>query len=112
VEELIPITMFMCIAAVLILRPISKRMGALLEAMTKERLQQQAPSAVSEHQLTRVTTLLEQIARRQEQLEDRLDFTERLISTSRRGIAPPITDSVRAVDDVGLRQETLNSFRG
>ena len=111
-EELIPITMFMCIAAVMILRPISKKMGALLEAMTRERLQQPASSPATDAQLNRVTTLLEQITRRQELLEERLDFTERLISSSRRSIAPPASDSVGAFDDVGRGRETLNGLRG
>ena len=108
-EELIPMTLFVCVAAVLILRPISKKMGALLEAMTRERLQQQPPGQLADHQLTRVTTMLEQISRRQEQLEERLDFTERLIGSGRRS-AGPATDSVGAFHDVRLGQEAVKSF--
>lgn len=111
-EELIPITLFMCIAAVMILRPISKRVGALLEAMTRERLQQQAPGPVADHQLNRITALLEQVARRQEILEERLDFTERLIGSGRRNGSLPASDSVGAFDDVRLGQEARNGFHG
>ena len=106
-EELIPISLFMCVAAVMILRPITKKMGALLEAMTRERLQQQAPATVPEHQLNRVTSLLEQLARRQEILEERLDFTERLIGSGRRNHGVPAPDSIGAFDDVRLGQEVL-----
>jgi len=108
---MIPITMFMCIAAVMILRPISTKVGALLEAMTRERLQQHQPTVVSDPQLGRVTMLLEQVAKRQELLEERLDFTERLLSGSRRSIANAATDSVGVFDDVRLGQEPASSFR-
>jgi len=111
VEELIPITLFMCVAAVMILRPISTKVGALLEAMTRERLQQNAPNPLVDHQLSRVTSLLEQITKRQELLEERLDFTERLMSSSRRGIAATGTESSGAFDEVGLGPETANRFR-
>jgi hypothetical protein len=109
VEELIPLTLFVCVAAVMILRPISKKMGALLEAMTRERMQQQAPAPLTDQQLTRVTGLLEQIARRQEQLEERLDFTERLLS--RRSTAAPESGSVGGVHDIGLVQEAGGGLR-
>lgn len=56
-EELVPITMFMCIAAVMILRPISTRVGKLLEAMTQERLRQAQPQR-DDVQLARATLLL------------------------------------------------------
>lgn len=111
-EELIPITLFMCIAAVMILRPISKRVGALLEAMTRERLQQQAPGPVSDHQLNRITSLLEQVTRRQEILEERLDFTERLIGSGRRNGGLPPAESVGAFDDVRLGHEAHHGFPG
>jgi hypothetical protein len=76
-EELIPITMFMCIAAVMILRPITKKLGGLLEAMTRDRTQVQVHDALSE----RTIALLEHINRRLDLMEERVDFTERLVST-------------------------------
>ncbi|NJD11210.1 MAG: hypothetical protein FIB01_12515 [Gemmatimonadetes bacterium] len=106
-EELIPITMFMCIAAVMILRPITKRMGALLEAMTRERLQTPAPGSVSEQQLNRVTALLEQIARRQEIMEERLDFTERLLGSGRRGQGSTTAEPAGPFDDLRLGPEPV-----
>jgi hypothetical protein len=77
-EELIPITMFMCIAAVMILRPLTRRLGGLLEAMTRDRT---APAQMQEHTSERTIALLEHISRRIDLMEERLDFTERLIAT-------------------------------
>jgi hypothetical protein len=96
--ELIPITMFLSIAAVLILRPLTKRLGGLLEAMTRDRIQVPAQDHTSEHTLA----LLEHISRRIDLMEERLDFTERLVSTrspelrrpsQRSPLTPPAVDT-------------------
>ena len=111
-EELVPITFFLCVTAVLILRPISRKIGALLDAMTRERLQLQQPVGVaSDTQLARVTALLEQVSRRMELMEERLDFTERLVGSGRRAAAPPLPDSIGVLDDVGLGREALHGLR-
>lgn len=86
-EELIPITMFMCIAAVAILRPISTRIGGLLEAMTRERTQGQAENG----DLARMRVLMEHVAKRIDLMEERLDFTERLLANSRSTGSTPIS---------------------
>jgi hypothetical protein len=84
-EELIPIFFFMSVAAVLILRPISKRLGSLLEAMARER---QPLPQTDNGDLARVRVLVEHIAKRVDLMEERLDFTERLLSgTPRRNSA-------------------------
>jgi hypothetical protein len=75
--ELIPITLFVSIAAVLILRPLTKRLGGLLEAMTRDRTKVPVQDQTSE----RTIALLEHISRRIDLMEERLDFTERLVST-------------------------------
>ena len=76
-EFMIPITMFICIAAVMILRPITKRLGKLIDVIAREREQQlRAPSG--ELPLARVTTLLESVSQRLDRIEDRMDFVERL----------------------------------
>jgi hypothetical protein len=77
VEALIPITLFMCTAAVLILRPVTKKLGGLLEAMTRDRTQAQMQDTTS----ARTIALLEHINRRLDLMEERVDFTERLVST-------------------------------
>lgn len=76
-EALIPMTMFMCIAAVMILRPITKKLGGLLEAVTRERAQVHVRDTTGE----RTIALLEHMSRRLDLMEERLDFTERLVST-------------------------------
>jgi hypothetical protein len=76
VEALIPITMFMCIAAVLILRPVTKKLGGLLEAITRDRTDARTQDATS----ARTIALLEHINRRLDLMEERVDFTERLVS--------------------------------
>lgn len=80
-EEFIPIAMIFSIAAVLILRPVTKRLGLLLEALARERHGVAAPAArgaVDERYLARMTQLLEQLNTRMELIEDRVDFVERL----------------------------------
>jgi hypothetical protein len=79
-EELIPITMFLCIAAVAILRPVSTKLGGLLEAMTRERSASNTDAA----ELTRVRVAMEHIAKRMDLMEERLDFTERLLHSGRK----------------------------
>jgi hypothetical protein len=77
VEVLIPITLFVCIAAVAIFRPITKQLGGLLEAMARQRTEPPATDRTD----ARVVALLEQMSRRMELIEERLDFTERLVSS-------------------------------
>ena len=68
-EELIPIFFFISVAAVLILRPISKKLGVLLEAMARERLPSAAPQARDESELVRIRMLLEHVATRVDLME-------------------------------------------
>ena len=93
-EELIPITMFLCIAAVAILRPISTRLGGLLEAMTRERTASNTENA----ELGRVRVVMEHIARRMDLMEERLDFTERLLASGRPAASAGRFDSARDLD--------------
>jgi hypothetical protein len=89
-EELIPIFLFLSTAAVLILRPISSKLGSLLEAMARER---QAPSQVDTGEIARLRLLVEHVAKRVELMEERVDFTERLLSTRARNGATPRSES-------------------
>ncbi|MEJ2216381.1 MAG: hypothetical protein P8099_07175 [Gemmatimonadota bacterium] len=74
-EELVPIFLFMCIAAVMIFRPMTKRLGLLLEEMARDRRAMRAPE---NGQMDRVVGLLEQLNTRLDLLEDRMEFMERL----------------------------------
>lgn len=71
------VTGILTTGAVLILRPVSKRLGALLEAMTQDRL----ASRKSAPEMARVRELLSGIDTRLSNLEERQDFAEALIST-------------------------------
>lgn len=94
-EALIPITMFISIAAVLILRPMTTKVGGLLQAMTKERTVTDSESA----DIARVRVLVEHISKRMDLLEERLDFTERLLASGRSRPGPTrYVDPARDLD--------------
>lgn len=71
------ITGMLTTGAVLILRPIAKRLGSLLDVMTQQRLR--APAADSGDSM-RIRELLTSIDGRLTLLEERQDFAEALIS--------------------------------
>lgn len=102
-EELIPITLFMCIAAVAILRPISTKLGGLLEAMRNERTALRA--GTDDQDLARLRVLMEHVAKRVDLIEERLDFTERLLNGSRRN-----TDSLRSREADLLRAHQADAI--
>ncbi len=88
-EVLIPITFFVCVAGVLILRPLTKRLGILLETMARERQTgldggARAQSAASEVEARMTARLLERMSHRLDLIEERLDFVERLADTRER----------------------------
>ncbi|MEN8375673.1 MAG: hypothetical protein ABFS34_09515 [Gemmatimonadota bacterium] len=79
-EELIPIFLFLMIGAVAILRPVTKKIGLLIEAMAEERKAAlRGPSDLSAVQFERVTHLLERMSDRFDHMEERVQFVERLI---------------------------------
>ena len=85
VEELIPIFFFMCVAGVLILRPVTKKLGLLIEAMAKERMGQVRPVAsLDEAQLERITVALERLNTRIDRVDDRMGFVEHLVEDRQR----------------------------
>lgn len=77
---LVAITFFLSVAGVIILRPISKRLGEfLLEARLERR-----GGRLEESELARIRGLLERMNGRLDLMEDRIDFTERLLTTGER----------------------------
>ncbi len=80
-EELIPIFFFLCVAGVLILRPVTKKLGLLIEAMARERLPRERPveTGLSETQVERITVSLERLNARLDRVDDRINFMERLV---------------------------------
>ena len=71
----IPISFIVSVAAVLILRPMTTRIGALFETIAHERAPARAPEGDP-----RVVALLEHMSRRLDLIEERIDFTERLVA--------------------------------
>jgi hypothetical protein len=87
-EMLVPIFLFLCIAGVLILRPISKKLGLLIEALAKERLAgtgagptSHASAGLDAAHIERVTIALEQLNNRLDLVDDRIAFMERLVES-------------------------------
>lgn len=78
------VVFFLTTGAVILLRPITKRLGVYLEVLAEERrqsLQRPAPgSAPSLSENTRMIALLESMDDRMQRLEDRQDFTDRLLT--------------------------------
>jgi hypothetical protein len=73
---IVMVTAILTTGGVLIFRPIAKRLGALLEVMTQQRMRP-APTA----ELAHIRDLLGNIDGRLNQIEERQDFAEALLST-------------------------------
>ncbi len=76
----VPITLFMCAAAVAILRPLSKRLGNILEMQYREKVARQA----EDNDQAQLKMLLVSMDKRLELMEQRLEFTESLIESQQR----------------------------
>jgi hypothetical protein len=84
-EELIPIFFFMCVAGVLILRPVTKKLGLLIEAMARERMPAtRRVDAFEDSQMERITVALERLNSRIDRVDDRMSFMERLVEDRNR----------------------------
>lgn len=73
------VTAFISVAAVLIFRPLTKRLGDLIEAISRDR-----QAKLSDENAQRVISIVEQLGDRIEQIEERLDFTERMLASTDR----------------------------
>ncbi|HEX8243494.1 MAG TPA: hypothetical protein VF541_08365 [Longimicrobium sp.] len=71
------VTAIVTTGGVLIFRPISRRLGALLEVMTQQKLR---AANTDPHDTNRIRELLVSIDSRLTMLEERQDFAEALIS--------------------------------
>lgn len=80
-------TLFLSVAAVLIFRPLTKRLGELIDVTSRNKQAQ-----LSQQELGRVTELVERLADRLERLEERQDFAERMLSTLERPTERPRLD--------------------
>lgn len=83
---LVPMTLFLTIGGVLIFRPLTKRLGLLLEANAERKRDSETDRIHYEH----VRALLEAQNLKIEAMEQRLEFTESLLETrAREGFARP-----------------------
>ncbi|HEU0078026.1 MAG TPA: hypothetical protein VFQ76_10285 [Longimicrobiaceae bacterium] len=87
---MVPITGILTFGTVMILRPITREMGGLLQAMTQERRLRAAPAPAAPD-MTQLRDLLANIDSRLSLMEERQDFAEALISGGERRViaAPP-----------------------
>lgn len=72
---MVGMTLILTVGVVLLLRPLSKRLGDLLELRVK-----QARGEIDSPKLDRIEQMLESIASRLALAEERLDFTDSLLS--------------------------------
>lgn len=106
-EELIPIIMFMCIAAVLILRPLTKRLGMVIEQAVKDR----QTSRVEQAEVSRLQTEIDYLSKRLNLVEERAEFTERLVGASRRMGATSDTVGATRAEPLPVDERQFNYLR-
>lgn len=94
---IVAITLILTVGGVLILRPIAKRLGDLLEVMTRERIE---PGAREDTDHLR--DILETMNQRLQLMEERQDFTDRLLSSRPESMRmPPSTGGPASPDSSG-----------
>ena len=75
---IVAIVLFLTVGGVMVLRPIAKRVGDILEIMARDRQQG------LEHDLGQMRDLMETMNARLRLMEERQDFTERLLAGERK----------------------------
>jgi hypothetical protein len=73
------VTLTLTVAGVLILRPLTKRLGDLIEATAREKRVQ-----AKDAEFERLTQVITGLAERLEQIEERQDFAEQVLSSIER----------------------------
>ena len=86
---LIPISLFLSVAAVLILRPLAKRLGELLTELRAQR--SSAPASAAE--TAELRRSIEALSERLQRIEEKQDFADALILSSTHRDAPRVTGS-------------------
>lgn len=79
---LVPITLFLTVGGVLVLRPLTKRLGLLIEASAKAK----GASAVEQAQLDQIRLVVETQNLKIERLEQKVAFTESLLEARTAGL--------------------------
>lgn len=76
---MVAVVLIVTSGGVLVLRPITKRLSEVLELYARER------QAGLQQEVSQIRDLLETVSARLELIEDRQDFTERLIGSGEKG---------------------------
>jgi hypothetical protein len=71
---------FVTVGAVLLLRPIAKKLGTYLEVLAEERRRQLNEKPIDRADTARLTTAIEALESRLALLEQNQDFTNRLLA--------------------------------
>ena len=79
---LVPITLFLTVGGVLVLRPLTKRLGLLIEASAKAK----GVGAAEQAQLDQIRLLVETQNLKIERLEQQVAFTESLLDARTAGL--------------------------
>lgn len=82
---LVMIVLTLTVGGVLILRPIAKRVGDLLDVMIREK---QVPGPGASGEVTRIREILESLDARLSLMEERQDFTDSLLDAGSRAALP------------------------
>jgi hypothetical protein len=77
---IIGVFFFVTTAAVILLRPITKRLGSYLEVLAEERRRSLTQQPVDRSDTVRLTAAIEALESRLAQVEEHQDFTNRLLS--------------------------------
>jgi hypothetical protein len=71
---------FVTTAAVILLRPISRRLGSYLEVLAEERRRALSSAPLDRSDTARIAQAVENLEKRLTAVEDQQDFTQRLLS--------------------------------
>ena len=77
----VAITFIIMTSLVILLRPISRKLGTFLEVLAEEKRRElgQGQSPIAREDATRIATVLDTIDRRLAHLEERQEFTDKLL---------------------------------
>ena len=75
---------FVTTGAVLLLRPLMKKLGAYLEVLAEERRNKSRPAPIERSDAARLAAALESIETRRAKIEEQQEFTERLLAARER----------------------------
>ena len=82
-------TLIIVSGGVILLRPLARRLGDLIDIMIADKRRTARPDALTASgDAERIITVIESIDQRLRQLEERQDFTESLLGAQRREVRP------------------------